>query len=76
LLPLTPQIDVALDTQVCAITGVATVVKARITAAANTRDFNAGFDVASSPPVATPLGEFTNSDATCMTPSVRLKTSR
>jgi hypothetical protein len=56
--------------------GVTVAAKATLTAIANRRDFSSGFDDVSAPPTTAPLGAFTSSDATCMTPSVRLKTMR
>jgi hypothetical protein len=71
-----PQIVVALGTHVCAQIGIATEAKAIPTAAASMRDFRPIFGCASTAPTTAPPGALANSDTTCGTPSVRLKTMR
>jgi hypothetical protein len=67
---------VVLGVQVCDHTGDATAANAVATASANKRDLGSVFGDASAPPTTPPLGALANSDATCNTPNVRLKTMR
>jgi hypothetical protein len=72
--PDTPQIVVALGVQVCDQTGSATVVNANPSAAASARTRTCLTD--GTAPTLTPPGALANSETTCGTPSLRLKTMR